>query len=245
MAFRRETLWPHAALCATMAPWAPPEADSWLFMDDRSLTTTDASDLQKAIDYTIKFDTDAGADENRKKRQLWRRGERKRIEHIGLSVIPDDPTADVEPRDGWLKISAVVKRIKTDPSCMDVREVLAGAYARSLWNWASPVMAPAPDNIAPEVKKAVIRSQCTWWCAGRWWADRVFLHSHSSAFISASSKIQDPNLVFSVFIESNMAKMCAKLKLKYSAIDKAKGIGISMASEVDQRVTQSTSSFLR
>ena len=91
-------------MCATLVPWEPSSAEAWLFMDDRSLLSQVAGGVQEAIDYTVVFDKESGAAENKKKRQTWSRGEFKRIEHIGVSVIPDDPKAEILPRDGWLPL---------------------------------------------------------------------------------------------------------------------------------------------
>ena len=61
---------------------------------------------------TNEFDTEAGAIENMGKRQVWRKGEGKRIEHIGIIMaIPDDPDDDIIPAAGWAKLEKVFPRI--------------------------------------------------------------------------------------------------------------------------------------
>eukprot|EP00959_Pyramimonas_sp_CCMP1952_P067798 1414892-Pyramimonas_sp.AAC.1 len=84
-------------------------------MDDRSLVCKSDQQLIDDITTTDRFDAETGAVENRSKRQEWRRGEFRRIEHIGVEAAPDDPTASVTPAGGWKKVYAAIAALRQSP----------------------------------------------------------------------------------------------------------------------------------
>lgn len=196
-------------MCAALVPWAPPSAHAWCYMDDRSLTSTVLGGVDEAIAYTAVFDAAAGAVENAAKRQRWRRGDRTRIEHIGLSVVPDDPYAEILPRDGWEKLAATVRRVGTLPRAMHVRERLIAGFAKPLWCWAAPFLAAPPQETAHSIRRAILRTACTWWCKGRWWATRIQLHPTTSRVLSTARALRSPHFTWSLFAEVAVQRVFA------------------------------------
>ena len=81
-----------------------------------------------------------------------------------------------KPGAGWEPAREVARRLAILPGGMEVRERLAIAFVAPKWRWAVPLLEPVPGDVADELRKAILRSACTWWCRGRWWADRVLLH---------------------------------------------------------------------
>ena len=59
---------------------------------------------------------------------------------------------------------------------MAVRERLAMAFIRPQFAWASPLLTLPPKHYADQLRRSIIQTRCTWWCAARWWAERVALH---------------------------------------------------------------------
>ena len=205
-------------------------------MDDRSLLSSDPAGLEEAIDYTTIFDTDAGSSENKKKLQIWRRGEKKRIEHIGVSCVPDDPQEPILPRDGWGKLQATIRAIGGLPGSAKVREGLIAAYAKPLWGWAAPLFALPPKQTSHDIMRACLRSGCTWWCRGRWWADRAEIHPVASAVFAAVKAAADQNLVWSEFISHAVAEKFKAIGLELVGYDADKGLGIRAPPNDDCRI---------
>ena len=164
-----------------LAPWAPFPGGSgrWAYMDDRTLAELDTAPrgaLQHGLEATAAFDAAVGLQENAAKRQVWVAGEGTVVEHLGLRLKPDDPSFPICPRDSWAGASEVIARLATIPGPASVREHLASAFVLPYFRWAAPLLHPAPRALAPRLFRAVLATDCSWWCPGRWWAQRVQLH---------------------------------------------------------------------
>mmetsp|Transcript_65060 Transcript_65060/g.212038 ORF Transcript_65060/g.212038 Transcript_65060/m.212038 type:complete len:305 (-) Transcript_65060:172-1086(-) len=59
---------------------------------------------------------------------------------------------------------------------MQTRERLAQIFVRPRFLWAAPLVEPPPATMARALQRAVLASAVSWWCAGRWWCERVELH---------------------------------------------------------------------
>ena len=178
--------------------------------------------------------------ENASKRQHWTSETTHRIEHLGLSVIPGDPTAEILPRGGWEPLYTTIERIGSLPGSANVRENLVAGYARPLWPWASPLTSPPPIEAAKKIFHAVLRSKCKWWCQGRWWAQRVQLHPLYSCFITAIKRISDDDLVWSLFIDNNLCKIVEQCGFIYEGFDKSHGARIGLTDHEDHRIKKIT-----
>ena len=53
------------------------------------------------------------------------------------------------------------------------RERVAAVCILPRIHWAVPLIEPVPWKLDVEVFRATSRSQCSWWCVGRFWADNV------------------------------------------------------------------------
>ena len=104
-------------------------------MDDRSLVTEIEAQLETDVRMTNAFDQDTGAVENEGKRQVWKRGEGKEVEHIGRMAKPDDPGYRIKLAAGWHQLRSSLKQSGTMPGPRVTRAKAAGAYARPLWTW--------------------------------------------------------------------------------------------------------------
>ena len=157
-------------------------------MDDRTITTCGSTadpDLDAALHYTTEFDAALGLSENPKKRQRWSSEVPSSIEHLGLLTQPMLPDAPILPRGGWKKVGKVIAHLAALPGPASVRERLAAAFVRPHFTWASPLQHPPPADLAHQLLHAVLLTRCSWYCAGRWWADRIQLHPAISAGLQA------------------------------------------------------------
>ena len=185
-----------ATLAAVLSPWDHiirhhlPGSGCWAFIDDRTIAVTSPPDpddqLQSALDRTSQFDARVGLVENAGKRQLWSSDQpATTVEHLGLVVAPSNPTVPIIPRGGWTRPEELILRITRLPGQASVKERLAMAYLRPQYTWALPLVALPPPAHAEKLRRAILATQCTWWCAARWWADRVTLHPRKGAAILA------------------------------------------------------------
>lgn len=165
------------------SPWGKqlPSNHTTAWVDDRSIgeLVTDTSAVGEAlsagIDTTTAFDSALGLVENVKKRQIWYAGDCTPIEHLGLRVVYDDPSVPIVPRDQFEKLHSLIHNLRQIPGPSSTRERLAHAYIMPLTTWAGPLMSKVP-NVSLTIMKNCTRTQCTWWCSARWFADRISIH---------------------------------------------------------------------
>ena len=185
-----------AVLAYVLAPWssAPrPSCTLWAFVDDRTLAITGPSGRQGLLDalqFTREFDNAVGLTENIDKRQIWIEGEHHRIEHLGLSLALFDANCPILPRNGWDPLVGMIQRLATIPGAAHVRERLAAGFIMPVCRWACPLVSLPPASAAPQLLRAILASQCTWWCAGRWWAQRIQLHPIYGTAIHGLSRVR-------------------------------------------------------
>ena len=133
------------SLCAVLSLWST-EGSKFLFMDDRSIVAADEATLSRDMASTDAFDWETGALENASKRQVWRRGENKEIEHIGILAVPDRPDLEIKPAASWAKCLKCLKKIRACPGGLLTRTVLTKSYAKPLWSWCAPVFSLPPSQ---------------------------------------------------------------------------------------------------
>ena len=232
------------AMVSTLVPWQPTSIDRWAFMDDRSLVASGPNahaNHTAALAYTKQFDEKVGNKENEGKRQHWTKHTTDPIEHLGLAVIPGNPNAAILPRGGWERLYTTISRIGSLPGSARVRENLIAAYAKPLWSWPLPLVTFPPDDVAHKIFRAVLRSGCTWWCRGRWWAQRVQLHPLYSGLLTTLKRVADVNLVWSIFVEAAVSRLLDKCGFKHGGFDKSLGICMKLNPDDVSRISQATS----
>ena len=202
-----------ATLGFVLAPWAPFPGGSgrWAYMDDRTLAELDTAPrgaLQHGLEATAAFDAAVGLQENAAKRQVWVAGEGTVVEHLGLRLKPDDPSFPICPRDSWAGASEVITRLATIPGPVSVREHLASAFVLPYFRWAAPLLHPAPPALAPWLFRAVLATDCSWWCPGRWWAQRVQLHPVLGAAVHCVKRASTCARSFSPHLLVDFAAPC-------------------------------------
>ena len=170
-----------------LAPWEV-AGDRFLFMDDRSVVANAAEQLEADLEATNKFDAETGALENAGKPQVWHRGEKKRIEHIGITAVPDDPAAEILPAASWEKLEKCLKHVREVPGLRNTRRRLTMGYARPLWTWCAPVFSLPPEKLAKQVFRAVVKARCSWWCMNRFFAQNLELHPGLDMALTAFKK---------------------------------------------------------
>ncbi|CAK0823628.1 unnamed protein product [Prorocentrum cordatum] len=117
-----ETLWPTRSLaqgdstapkvlCHALSPWEI-NGTKFLFMGDRSAVFDSAPQMESDVQATNAFDSGTGAIENVGKRQVWKRGDRTHIKHIGILAVPDAPDEPITPAGGWTKLRKYLRAIR-------------------------------------------------------------------------------------------------------------------------------------
>ena len=228
------------SMISTLVPWDP-GCKHWAYMDDRSLAA-DGQDSVARIDdallATTAFDSAVGNQENASKRQRWNATTHDRVEHLGLSVVPSLPSAEIRPRDGWGKIDDLIARVASVPGSAKVREIIASAFVRPHFVWAAPLQWPAPTTCVKALFQAVVRTKCTWWCQGRWWALHAQLHPLHSAAWQTLKAITHPNLVWSAHVEESLRRHLVCLGLSFVRYCPDNGVLLKASSDDDPRVLQ-------
>lgn len=227
------------AMTGTLVPWNPSPATGRAFMDDRSLTAKGEGHqarLEAGLQATQRFDSEVGFVENAGKRQEWSVENGNRVEHLGVTCVPSDPSAPILPRGEWVKLMTSIQVLASLPGAMSVRERLAAAYIRPHWIWACPLIAPVPKHVPALLFRAVLNTRCMWWCQGRWWAQRIELHPLYGAAIHAMKAIESENLVWSPFMHTAVSRHCDCLGLQLVAFEQQRGLCLQVAQDDDERV---------
>ena len=227
------------ALVAILSVWCP-LALHWLYMDDRTLATHEqgadaGQQLDTALEYTTRFDKAVGVEENASKRQRWGPGQIARIEHLGLSVCPAAPSKAIMPRRGWQSILGVIGRLGTLPGSAPVRQRLAAAFVLPHFCWAAPLMWPPPPICAKHLMRAILRTRTTWYCRGRWWAERVHLHPAFAAGLKAFKPLTR-SLPSSAHLEASLHAHAATFGLRVASFCADRGALLSANPADDPRV---------
>lgn len=162
-----------------------------------------------------------------------------------MQVTPGDPKAPILPRGGWDKLRHIILKVGSIPGPAATREQLMAGFAKPLWVWACPIVAPAPNETPKLIMRAVLRSACTWWCFGRWWAARVELHPHYSYLLQMVKQITNPLLTWSDYVENAVVLTLNKCLLGYNGFSRTPGQGISIniRSDDDPKILRATASL--
>ena len=187
-------------LSVLLKPWhrlvSTKDVFTGAYADDRSVKAVAGSCeaaavlVERALLVTAEFDDAIGLSENAKKRQRWQ-GNQK-VEHLGLTLpLGGDASASVQgsglpaPRDGWDSILDAIKRLIILPGGFVVRAGIAATCITPKFRWAAPLIAQPPAGIAIAMRRALLRTNCTWWCQARFWAENVHLHPNFAVAIQA------------------------------------------------------------
>jgi hypothetical protein len=100
------------------------------------------------------------------------------------------------------------------PGPFDVRVRLAHGFISPTYTWAVPLMAPAPEHHADLLRRALLRTSCTWWCKGRFWCQHVSTHPQMGAALLAF-KHRSPPLPASSHLETGFQRHAKSLGLKW------------------------------
>ena len=168
-------------LAQILRPWHAmihlkhPMVKTWAYCDDRSLRCSGTlQDLNDALASTRRFDDGVGFSENMKKRQIWENNDT--VEHLGLLVCPTSqglPTL----RDGWEAIAEMFSFLAKIPGGITPRENAVRVFFKSKWTWPVPLIAPPPVSFVNRLFHQILNhTKCSWWCSGRFWADRIDIH---------------------------------------------------------------------
>lgn len=249
-----------AVLAALLSPWPAVVAeaaavDTWLFVDDRSLKVRDgvespADELARALAATQRFDAAIGVRENARKRQEWAGAED--CEHLGLRVQgccgaaatadAADPEAlprpfrEPVPRDGWTPVSTAIARMAMVPAAQHVRECLAATFVLTKWLWSAPLAPMPPASIVQRLGDAILRTNCTWWCRARFWAERIGLHPRYGTVLRNLGAAEKHHAWRAPCVQHTMRRQTALIDLEVVAYGET-GLWLAPAAAADARVT--------
>ena len=99
-------------------------------------------------------------------------------------------------------------------------------------------MAPAPREHAKLLYKAILRTNCLWWCQGRWWAQRLQLHPTYGAACRAISLATDAKLTWSDHLANSFQLHLSTLGLSLLDHNPSKGLKVQLQPTNDYRKTQ-------
>jgi hypothetical protein len=224
-------------LAAVLAPWNGLIGRSgWAYMDDRSIKCPSARERTRALATTARFDAAIGLLENQKKRQLWSGA--ADVEHLGLRLQASDscPRALPRPRDGWEPTIDLARRLALIPGPASVREGLALTFVKPCWSWAAPLLEPPPEILSKTLFRAVLSSRCTWWCAGRWWCDRILLHPVLGTAVHALQRARRLASTQSDMLGACLTAHATKLKLRVVEFSAEHGLWVQPLESADARV---------
>lgn len=137
-------------------------------------------------------------------------------------------------------VRAGFTKLATVPGSPAVREHLAGAFVKPLWSWASPITAPPPPAVVNALRRAILRTGCTWWCKGRWWALKINIHPEYSCLLSAMKRVLDPKLAHSPHLRTSISMVAQRVGLQLKAIDPHLGLCLQLPNGEDKRIMDMT-----
>ena len=197
------------SLCAVLSPWST-EGSKFLFMDDRSIVAADEATLARD------FDWETGALENASKRQVWRCGDNKEIQHMGILAVPDRPDVEIKPAAGWAKCKKCLKKIRACPD-EKLRETTLELVCTSFF-------APAKVGGAKRPLRRSSRSNSRWLCQGRFWCQNIELHPRFSSILVAVQRITEWDIQWSSFLWNTFNRFFEELDLTFEKFDAEKGV---------------------
>ena len=220
------------------------------YADDRSIkavagSCSEAAALvDRALATTAAFDEAVGLCENAKKRQRWQ-GNQK-VEHLGLTLpLGGDAAASTQgsglpaPRDGWDSVLDAIKRLLFLPGGFAVRASVAATCIMPKFRWAAPLIAQPPVAIARAMRRILLRTNCTWWCQARFWAEHVHLHPNLAVAVQALKSAG--GLARSAFMDDAIAMHASILDVE--PCWNAQGrLRVRAAAHVDPRTTAALAS---
>lgn len=177
-----------------------------------------------------------GISENRAKRQLWVSGQDHPIEHLGLKVFLGDPNALILPRDDWCAFEEVIKHLAALPGAAKVRERLASAFVLPKARWGCPLIAPPPERTVRALFRAILSTHCTWWCHGRWWAQRIHLHPVLGTAVFGLLRVTRFIQHSSPFLLSAAATYAEKLHMRVVSLTASSGLVLELLPRCDARL---------
>ena len=166
---------------------------AWGYVDDRSITCSDANaNMDHICDQISARDATTGLSENTAKRQTWYRprtsdDDHPKVEHLGLIIYPTDPTAHITPKKSWDAAEQLISRLAYIPHGIAHRLAAANSYVKPLFNWAAPFMDTHPNwhKLAIKLRQSIIHSKCSWWCPPRFWIPLITTHPRYAPVIAA------------------------------------------------------------
>ena len=225
-----------------LAPWhrlaSGPNAEvgTWAYVDDRSLKGSDPAALARADAATSAFDSAVGLVENRSKRQRWANA--SVVEHLGVvtqGAPTDEEARPPGPRGGGEPYKEAFQRLTALPGGLDTRERLGVTCILSRYEWAAPFVEPPPAWLVGAFRQAMVRSSTTWWCVGRFWADRVLAHPQLGLAVRALPRAW--RLPPSTVLWASLVAHARVLGLEVLRACLTLGVFVRPAANADPRVT--------
>ena len=119
-----------------------------------------------------------------------------------------------------------------------VREKLAAVFVATQIRWAVPLVTPPPGDLARLMRRAVSGTACTWWCGGRWWADRVLFHPQLGTAVYALQAAVRVAGCASGLLTACVQAHAAQLTLRPLHLSAEQGLWVKPLGGADARVRE-------
>ena len=166
------------------------------------------------------------------------------MEHLGLRCksAGGESTELPVPRDGWGPVEEALRRLGLIPGGQEVREKLLVSFIVPKWRWAAPLAEAPPASFVRTVEQVVRRSASTWWCKGRWWADRVLVHPVLGTAVQALKTGGELVGELSGTLRAAVEKHASELNMEVACFEAGVGLFLKTPEDADFRAVEAATS---
>lgn len=237
-----------AVMSALLAAWPGfvrrrARADCWLYMDDRSVKVQGAvpshevaGEVEAVKQATAEHDAAIGVVSNVGKMQEWAADES--CEHLGLRLCGGGGPVRAVPRDGWAPFLEACARLSLLPTGGRTREVLYAVFVLPKLRWAAPLLYDVPEEVVTAIWRALTRTRCTWWCRGRFFADRLELHPRLGLSVAALAAAERTKAWKAEPVIQLLRQHAARLGLRVVSASADAGLWVAPAAGADARIVE-------
>ena len=102
----------------------------------------------------------------------------------------------------------------------------------------APLAEAPPAIFVRKVEHAVRKSASTWWCRGRWWADRVLAHPQLGTAVQALKAACRLNGALSGTLQAAVQEHAWALSLEVASFGQGEGLFVEPAGDADWRTVE-------
>jgi hypothetical protein len=101
--------------------------------------------------------------------------------------------------------------------------------------WAAPLVQLPPARLAQQLMRRILSSNCTWWCRGRFWCERITLHPTAATVLRGLDCAEKLYAYHSVALQQCVDEYAGFLGLRVQRWD-ASGLWLRVQGRADSRV---------